>query len=251
MSIYVFTGPTLPVHEARAELDAVYLPPVSEGDIYRLIDKQPQAIGIIDGFFENVPSVWHKEILCAMSRGIHVFGSASMGALRAAELNQFGMEGVGAIFEAYRDGLLEDDDEVAVIHAPTELGCLALSEAMVNIRRTLSDALANAVIAEETRERLEAIAKDLFYRNRSYGEILKQARAAGLPDDELERFRIWLPFGRVDQKREDALLMLRVLRRRFRDDVEPKSVAYHFEHTSIWEQATRLSMVQAHEGALH
>ena len=71
------------------------------------------AIGIIDGYFENIPSVWHKEILWAMSQGIHVFGSASMGALRAAELAPFGMEGVGAIFEAYRDGWLEDDDEVA------------------------------------------------------------------------------------------------------------------------------------------
>ena len=52
-----------------------------------------------------------------MSQGIHVFGSASMGALRA-ELCPFGMVGVGRIFEAYRDGELEDDDEVAVIHGP-------------------------------------------------------------------------------------------------------------------------------------
>ena len=65
---------------------------------------RPRAVGIIDGYFQQVPSVWHKEILWAMAQGVHVFGSASMGALRAAELAPFGMRGVGLIFEAYRDG---------------------------------------------------------------------------------------------------------------------------------------------------
>ena len=166
MSVYVFTGPTLPPKEARAALDAVYLPPVSEGDVYRASLEGPLTIGIVDGYFENVPSVWHKEILWAMSRGIHVFGSASMGALRAAELAPFGMEGVGAVFEAYRDGWIEDDDEVAVIHGPMEFGYPVLSEAMVNIRRTLEDAVAADVIGEATRRELIAIAKGLFYRDR-------------------------------------------------------------------------------------
>ena len=85
MTVYVFTGPTLPPDEARNYLDAVFLPPVSQGDVYRVALKRPDAIGIIDGYFERVPSVWHKEILWAMKQGIHVFGSASMGALRAVE----------------------------------------------------------------------------------------------------------------------------------------------------------------------
>src|SRR5437763_12688169 len=122
MTIYVFTGPTLSADEGRAELDAVYLPPVSQGDLYRVARRSPQAIGIVDGYFERVPAVWHKEILWALTRGIHVYGSASMGALRAAELDVFGMVGVGEIFEAYRDGVLEDDDEVAVAHAYAEAG---------------------------------------------------------------------------------------------------------------------------------
>ena len=154
MTFVVFTGPTLPPAEAREVLDALYLPPVSEGDLYRAALKSPRAIGIIDGYFENVPSVWHKEILHAMARGIRVFGSASMGALRAAELAAFGMVGVGATFEAYRDGILEDDDEVAVIHGPAELGFPMLFEAMVNIRRTLSDAHHQRVISPLARTRL-------------------------------------------------------------------------------------------------
>ena len=207
MTVIVFTGPTLPSAEAREVLDALYLPPVSEGDVYRAALRTPRAIGIIDGFFENVPSVWHKEILYAMARGIRVFGSASMGALRAAELAAFGMEGVGATFQAYRDGILEDDDEVAVIHGPAELGFPMLSEAMVNIRRTLSDAYGEGVISPLGRTRLELIAKALPYRERAYHAILSHGAAAGLPEDELARFKAWLPTGRFDQKRDDALLM--------------------------------------------
>src|SRR5216110_1776771 len=118
MTVYIFTGPTISAGEAKLELEAIYLPPAAEGDVYRAALHRPQAIGIIDGYFQSVPAVRHKEILWAMAKGIHVFGSASMGALRAAELWPFGMEGVGRVFGAYRDGLIEDDDEVALTHGP-------------------------------------------------------------------------------------------------------------------------------------
>ena len=89
-------GPDASVPDARSVLDAVYLPPVRQGDVYRTVVRhRPRAVGIIDGYFQPVPSVWHKEILWAMAQGVHVFGSASMGALRAAELAPFGMRGVG------------------------------------------------------------------------------------------------------------------------------------------------------------
>jgi len=101
MKPVIFAGPTIAADAIRNRLDAEVLPPVAQGDVYRVARRRPPAIGIVDGYFEGVPSVWHKEILWAMEQGIPVFGSASMGALRAAELHDFGMIGVGAIFEAY------------------------------------------------------------------------------------------------------------------------------------------------------
>ncbi len=121
MTAMVFLGPSLDIETARGELDAIYLPPVV-GDVYRAATRQPDAIGIIDGRFQDVPAVWHKEILWALNQGIPVYGSSSMGALRAAELDSFGMVGIGAIYRAYRDGVLEDDDEVAVAHRTAEEG---------------------------------------------------------------------------------------------------------------------------------
>ena len=109
----IFAGPTIGAAEVRAILpDATVLPPVAQGDLYRACRLRPRAIGIIDGYYETTPSIWHKEVLWALAQGIHVYGAASMGALRAAELAAFGMVGVGKVFESYRDGIIEDDDEV-------------------------------------------------------------------------------------------------------------------------------------------
>lgn len=237
--LYVFLGPTLPHGDAVRELDAAILPPVAQGDIIRLCARKPRAIGIVDGFFENVPSVWHKEILHAISQGVAVFGAASMGALRAAELHPFGMTGVGAVFEAFRDGRLEDDDEVAVIHGPAELGYPSLSEAMVNIRRTLADAAGDGVIPAATARRLEAIAKALPYRDRGYGRVLRLAADQGVPDEELADLRLWLPNGRFDQKRDDAREMLRAMRRWAARGAPAPEARFHFERTVLWERAVR------------
>ncbi len=246
--VYVFLGPTLPHEDAASLLDATYLPPVAQGDVLRLCAEKPAAIGIVDGFFESVPSVWHKEILYAIHAGIPVFGASSMGALRAAELYPFGMIGVGAVFEAYRDGRLEDDDEVAVIHGPAELGYTALSEAMVNIRRTLSDAVSERMVTAETALRLESIAKELPYRERGYGRMLRLGSDIGLPAAELTAFRAWLPQGRFDQKRDDAKAMLRQIARRLgrapADDAMPKA-RFHFEHTVLWDRALRDTAIPA------
>ncbi len=239
MKIFIFTGPTLSAADGRKKLDAVFLPPVSQGDVYRATFERPWGIGIIDGYFERMPAVWHKEILWAMARGVHVFGSASMGALRAVELEPYGMEGVGEVFSRFRSGELEDDDEVTVTHGPAEFGFPVASEAMVNIRFTLAAAVQDGVIEPTSRTRLQEIAKGLFYRERSYETILQRARDDGIPTSQLDPFKEWLPSGKVDQKRTDALAMLRLMRERAQCDPEPKQVRFTFEHTDAWELVRR------------
>src|SRR5262245_59077732 len=112
----VFSGPSLPRPQAAAHPGLEWRPPVRQGDVYRAARSKPALIGVIDGYFETVATVWHKDILWAMTQGIHVYGAASIGALRAAELADFGMKGVGSIFHQYHTGALADDDEVALLH---------------------------------------------------------------------------------------------------------------------------------------
>lgn len=235
MNICIFTGPTISPADAAKILDAEYLPPAAIGDLYRVAQRGPWAIGIIDGFFESTPSVWHKEVLWAMARGIHVFGASSMGALRAAELAPFGMIGVGTIFEAYRDGKIEDDDEVAVVHGPPELGYVQVSEALVNIRATLHRAASTAVISAPTADVLIRLAKSIYYKQRSYDRLLAQAAEQNLPADELAALAAWLPGNQVNQKRLDAVAMLEAIDRQRATDPQPKLTAYKFEHTMLWD----------------
>ncbi|MBP2231232.1 hypothetical protein J2847_004544 [Azospirillum agricola] len=239
MSVIIFVGPSLPLAEARAILPADYRPPVSQGDVHRAVLQGARVIGLIDGYFERVPAVWHKEILWAMSRGVHVFGASSMGALRAAELFPFGMVGVGAVFEAFRDGRLDDDDEVTIVHGPAELGYPATSEAMVNIRATLERAAEQGVLAPRARDALLRRAKELYYPERSYPALLESVAADDLPQAERAAFQDWLPAGRVDQKRLDAQAMLRAIADLLRKPFEPRRVTYRFEPTDAWEQVSR------------
>ncbi|MBV9517909.1 MAG: tfuA protein, partial [Hyphomicrobiales bacterium] len=67
MTFIVFVGPTLDPKEVADAGDFTCLPPVSQGDVYRAARNRPRAIGIIDGYFSGAPSVWHKEILWAIS----------------------------------------------------------------------------------------------------------------------------------------------------------------------------------------
>ena len=240
MNAYIFSGPTLSHHEIAAELDAICLPPASQGDIYRASLDEPWALGLIDGYFERVPAVWHKEILWAMSRGIHVFGASSMGALRAAEMGAFGMVGVGEIFEAFRDGRLEDDDEVAVIHGNEETGYLNLSVAMVDIRATLLRAEHASLLSRDARCALERLMKSVHYSERNYPALIEQVRLL-LPARDAGAFEAWLPAGRVSQKRLDALAMIRTMRDWLNRQVPAKPAEYHFEHTDVWDQVSRRS----------
>jgi hypothetical protein len=235
MKLYIFTGPTLPAAEGKQCLDAIFLPPAAQGDVYLAALEKPVAIGIIDGYFERVPSVSHKEILWAMAQGVHVLGAASMGALRAAEMSLFGMEGVGEIYEAYARGELDADDEVAVAHALAEDGYRPLNEALVNVRATLRAAERAGVIHAGTRTRLVEIAEAAFYPDRCYPLLLRQAAKEGLPVEQLEALRGFLTEGRVDQKRLDAIALLRAMGERFAGGAAPKQVRFHFEPTDAWE----------------
>ncbi len=234
MSVFVFVGPSLPADEVRREIDATCLPPAAQGDVYRAAAAAPRAIGLIDGYFESVPAVWHKEILWALSRGVHVFGAASMGALRAAELADFGMIGVGKIYEQFADGHLDDDDEVAVTHAPAELGFRPVSEALVNIRATLAAAEASRAIPPALHRDLLRIAMELHYPFRTYEGVIELARERGLPEAPLRELERWLPGGQVDQKGTDALAMLAVMRLHLAANPEPHRPSFTFEPTRAW-----------------
>ena len=236
MSAVVFVGPSLYGRrlELRPEIDL--RPPAAQGDIYRACLLRPQLIGLIDGAFEGVPSVWHKEILWALSHGIAVYGSASMGALRAAELDVFGMIGIGKIYEWYRSGLIEDDDEVALLHGPPEAGYMPLSEPSVNVRSSCAAAVEARVIDGATADIVVGAARSLYYKERQWCAILEQAGRSGLDPAACKRLADWLDGARVDQKQRDAVALIEAVAAALDHPAERQPADFRFEWTDLWDQ---------------
>jgi len=234
MKPVIFCGPSLRAQDIAPFNGFEFRPPVRQGDLFAATRDSPRAIGVIDGYFDGQPAVLHKEILWALTRGIAVFGASSMGALRAAELHSFGMRGVGRIFEAFRDGELTDDDEVALIHGPPETGYIRLSEPMVNIRATLEQAVAQGIIDNQTGERLATSSKARFYRERTWPDLLADV---GNPRTAQE-LAVWLRTGKVDRKREDGLELLKEMDAFIRSGAAPAPPDFHFEWTENWHNAS-------------
>jgi hypothetical protein len=209
MSDYVFLGPSLPASEAAELLPGVtVLPPIEHGDLLRLDPAPGDRVLIIDGLFMLKAPVRHREILAYLQRGVMVAGGSSMGALRAAELWQYGMRGIGTVFELYRDGVVTDDDEVAVVHGPAEENHRALSEPLVNLRVAVDRAARAGAVSVGEGQRLLAIGRAMPFRARGRRALQRAARAQ-LSDDSFDRFAAWSAAHPTEVKTEDARLLLR------------------------------------------
>ena len=160
MTIAIYTGLSISFKEAKTILDATYYPPVKRGDIDELLSKNDniEIIGIIDGVFHQSPAVAHKEILRALKRNITVVGGASMGALRACELYPYGMIGIGTIFNDYKKGVIDSDDDVSVALNPDTLE--QLSQPWINLKYNFDNARKDKIITQEEEDELLKIAKD-------------------------------------------------------------------------------------------
>jgi hypothetical protein len=197
----IFLGPSLPLSAAKKILpNACYHAPVRCGDIIKALRLHPKKLVIIDGYFEQTASVWHKEILLALSLGLEVYGASSMGALRAAELAPYGMVGHGQVFEWYRDNIIMDDDEVALVHTTDDKFESAITP-MVNVRTTMVRAVKESIVTDVQADALLTEMKDQPYYQRSLFLTAKK----------LPVLSAWLKNNYVDQKRMDAESLLKQL----------------------------------------
>lgn len=199
-NIIIYLGPSLQISEAKCILRADYRPPVRRIDLIEILHVMPDTVGIIDGVFFEESAVGHREILEVLKAGIRVIGASSMGALRAAELEPFGMIGIGEIFRMYRDGIIEADDEVALMCDPiTNCAC---SEAMVNVRITCQRGVLSRIISQIEADEIIDACKKLWYPDRTWIRILKDGISDELRRNELSE---WFLSHRIDQKRKDAI----------------------------------------------
>ncbi|MCZ7456292.1 TfuA-like protein [Streptomyces sp. WMMC940] len=190
--LVVTAGPTISREEVRGVLpEAEVRGPVAADQVLRWEWNAGDTLVVIDGVFLQSRAVRHKELLALLDRGVTVYGASSMGALRAAELEAFGMRGVVEVFRSYRDGVLVGDDEVALTHADAEAAYRPTSWALVDLRDAAGRAARDGAVDERTARTIVEAAKSLPFTARDDFTILDAARQRGCRAPALDAFRAY------------------------------------------------------------
>jgi TfuA protein len=210
----VYLGPTLNREEASKILDADYRDPAKKGDFLRLshTSDEKKYVGFIDGvFLHDYPPSPIEVYHLATRKNIELIGASSLGALRAVELEKFGMKGIGKIFQLFKNGILNADDEVAVTFVRDKN--ILQSEALIDIRFNLFLAYKKGIITRQTKKRFVKTAKNIYFPFRNYEDIVRLTEEQ-FPSihHELENFKDYILKNRDSLKARDARKLLKYLK---------------------------------------
>jgi TfuA protein len=224
----IFIGPSLNHDKARKIFQADYRAPAKKGDLMMLLTsygnsiEEPNStnfVGLVDGLFlQDYPPTPIEVYQLLSNKNFHVVGGASIGALRAIELEKFGMVGIGKIFELFRNGTTDADDEVAVTFHQGAGECIQ-SEAMVDIRFNLFVACRKKIITERVKRIIARTAKSTYFPHRNYTDIVEQARSR-FPEysKQLDSFSIYINENRLSLKEHDAIKVVEYIKEAYERD---------------------------------
>jgi len=203
----VFLGPTMPIEKAKEILDAEYKAPAKKGDFLRLITSNVKIVGLIDGYFlQDYPPTPIEVYNLLRKKSVTLYGSSSLGALRAVELRKFGMIGIGKIFELFLNRVIDSDDEVAVTFTDY---LQYKSEALIDIRYNLFLAQKKNIIDNQTKKNILNIAKKTYFPYRTYNDIIFQSKMT-FPSNkrQIENFEEYIIKNKKSLKEKDAIKLL-------------------------------------------
>ena len=129
-----------------------------------------------------------------------------MGALRASELDSLGMIGIGYVYKQYAEGIVDSDDDVAVMLDSESLE--ALSEPLINMKYVFDNAVSENIITPEEKDELLAISKKTFYPKRNYAQTLSKS---SLDEDKKGELINFIRESK-DIKKEDAKELLQYIK---------------------------------------
>lgn len=165
----IYCGSSISINEAKKMCPyAIFPGPIKRGD---LCDINADIYCIIDGFFYQNLAVSPKEIVQILRKNKKVIGSSSMGALRAAECSSLGMIGIGEIYKAYRNGLVQSDDEVAIMMEPYNF--TQLSDALIDIRFFLKKEIEKNNLNKEIADKIFFHFERLHFAKRNFEIVIE------------------------------------------------------------------------------
>jgi hypothetical protein len=167
----IFVDSTLDKSFADTLVNTICCGPATKSSILRLKGHDFERIILVDGLFCSARAVWQRELLLALRHGVKVYGVASMGALRAVELQKYGMIGFGWIYDQYLSGSIFADDEVCLEYGFFKGQLIKYSYPLVEIRWMLGQFA--CYIDSYKATRIIAELRQLSYQDRTLVAIRK------------------------------------------------------------------------------
>lgn len=231
MKIIVFCGPTIDAIEASKYIDAEFKPPAKHGDVISCVyNDRPDVIVLIDGVFISDLSVWNNEINEALNIGVVVYGASAMGAIRAAEMETWGMVGVGEVFKQYSDASIEADDEVFCDFSIVNGVYNRKTISIVNLRYILSAAVEDEALTVKEADGILNIAQRMYYENRLDTTIVQASVKNGIiAAVGAESLLTYIRSSSIDIQKQDAIDCLITVRRLPAEKLEKNTKNYQYD----------------------
>ena len=188
--------------------------PIKRYDLANDCAENYAVIIIIDGQFHNNLAVSCDEIRDALHRGTKIYGAASMGALRASELDSCGMIGHGEIYEHIKVTPYFRDDWLGQVFVEKAGRVHTLIPPFVDFYFNLKSLLQLEEISRKEFGIMTKSSADLFYSERSWDKVKaainrekcrQPAKLLAIAE------RAWHQMG--SQKQRDALSLCKKVQR--------------------------------------
>jgi hypothetical protein len=186
MTCHIFVGPTafgIPedVFDETVELHS----PAARGDLPALVPRlsKDDCVALVDGRFGDVMSVSHRDILCLLADDIPVWGLSSMGAIRVAEMERYGMRPFGQVAARFIADPSFPDDEVTLVHLPSA-PYAPVSEPMIHLERYLINRTRTGLIKEEIKDQALARLRSLWFGYRDWQTLDLILSQLGVPESD-------------------------------------------------------------------
>ena len=208
--IKIYSGLTLDRATIAKHLpDADVGNPIQRGDIWRDIKNRTHVVLIIDGKFHHNLPVSINEIMDGLRCGIAIYGSSSMGALRAAELYPYGMVGHGKIFEFIKNDRYFRDDYLGQTFIEDKGVPREFSQSYIDLYFNMEALLLAHKISRVTFDAVTSLYRDLPYPSRNFATL---KRSIDKQDDEMKWASEAISQRMGSQKRADALSLLKFVK---------------------------------------
>lgn len=192
------------------------MPPIQRGQLLKDIDLGYNVVAIVDGKFDQNLAVTPSEVMDALRAGVRIYGASSMGALRAAECENYGAIGCGKIFEFIKKSENFRDDFLGQLFIDQKTFDQTFqwkNKTYVDFYFAAADLAAKKKISKKHAEKIREIYQQIFYAERGLDSLLQLVHKQKKDAAELTQVAQLIFAEKITQKSRDAMELLHLIKK--------------------------------------